>query len=60
MTLSSLLIYVLFVNHHQGITCCFLFLFLPLRLYMEFIGREKARAYCNAYIVKSNNESKET
>ena len=44
MTLSSL-IYMVFVDPHQGITCCCLFFFLPLRLYVEFIGRKKARAY---------------
>ena len=45
MALSSLSVYVVFVDHHQGNKDVMPFLFLPLRLYVEFIGREKARAY---------------
>ena len=45
MTLSNLLIYVVFMDPHQGNNDVRPFLFLPLRLYVEFIGREKARAY---------------
>jgi hypothetical protein len=46
MTLSSLSIYVVFVDPHQGNKDDVVpFLFLSLRLYVEFIDREKARSY---------------
>jgi hypothetical protein len=45
MTLSSLSIYVVFVDPHQGNNDVMPFLFLLLRLYVEVIGREKPRAY---------------
>ena len=52
MTLSSLSIYVVFVDPHQGNKDVMPFLFLPLRLYVEFIGREKARAYFHCIYCK--------
>ena len=52
MTLSSLSIYVVFVDPHQGNKDVMLFLFLPLRLSVEFIGREKARAYLQCIYCK--------
>ena len=52
MILSSLLIYVVFVDPHQGNKDVMLFLFLPLRLSVEFIGREKARAYLQCIYCK--------
>ena len=42
MTLSSLSIYVVLWVLTKAIKMLCLFLFLPLRLYVEFIGREKA------------------
>jgi hypothetical protein len=59
MTLSCLSIYVIFMDPHQGNKD--VMPFLPItKEYMEFIGREKARAYLQSYIVKSNNGSKES
>jgi hypothetical protein len=55
MTLSSLSIYVVFVDPHQGNKDDVVpFLFLSLRLYVEFIGREKARSYLQCLYCKVN------
>jgi hypothetical protein len=45
MTLSSLSIYVVFVNSHQGNKDVMPFSLPTTKAYVEFIGREKARAY---------------
>jgi hypothetical protein len=46
MTLSSLSIYVVFVDPHQGNEDVMPFFFLSTtKAYVEFIGREKTRAY---------------
>ena len=62
MTLSSLLIYVVFVDPHQGNNDVMPFSLPTTKAYVEFIDREKAKLEytCNAYIVKSNNGSKES
>ena len=52
MTLLSLSIYMVFVDPHQGNKDVMPFLFLPLRLYVEFIGREKVRAYLQCIYCK--------
>jgi hypothetical protein len=41
MTLLDLSIYVVFMDPHQGNSDFMPFLFLQLRLIVEFIGREK-------------------
>ena len=46
------------MDPHQGNKDVMPFLFLPLRPYVEFIGMKEHT--CNAYIVKSNLESKES
>jgi hypothetical protein len=43
--LSSLSIYVIFVDPHQGNKDVMPFLLSTTKAYVEFIGREKARAY---------------
>jgi hypothetical protein len=53
MTHSSLLMYVVFVCPHQGNKDVMHFLFLLLRLYVEFIGREKAKAYLQCIYCKA-------
>ena len=45
MTLSSLSIYVVFVDPHQGSKYVMPFSLPTTKAYVEFIGREKARAY---------------
>ena len=45
MTLSSLSIYVVFVDPHQGNEDVMPFSLPTSKVYVEFIGREKARAY---------------
>ena len=45
MTLSSLSIYVVFVDPHQGNNDVVPFSLPTTKAYVEFIGREKARAY---------------
>ena len=60
MTLSSLSIYVVFVDPHQGNKGVVPFSLPTTKAYMEFIDREKGRITCNAYVVKSNNGSKES
>jgi hypothetical protein len=52
MTLSSLSIYVVFVNPHQGNKDVVPFSLPTTKAYVEFIGKRKARAclqciYCN-------------
>jgi hypothetical protein len=45
MTLLSLSIYVVFVDPHQGNKDVMLFSLPTTKSYVEFIGREKAKAY---------------
>ena len=45
ITLSNLSIYVVFVDPHQGNEDVMLFSLPTTKVYVEFIGREKARAY---------------
>jgi hypothetical protein len=45
MTLSSLSIYVVFVDPHQGNKGVMPFSLPATKAYVVFIGREKARAY---------------
>ena len=45
MTLSNLSIYVVFVDPHQDNNGVMPFSFPTTKAYVEFIGREKARAY---------------
>jgi hypothetical protein len=54
MTLSSLSIYVVFVDPHQGNKDVMPFSLPTTKVYVEFIGREKVRAYlqCIYYKVK--------
>ena len=52
MTLSSLSIYVLFVDPHQGNKDVMPFSLPTTKAYMEFIGREKARAYLQCIYCK--------
>ena len=59
MTFSSLSIYVVFVDPHQGNKDVMPFSLHTTKAYVELIGGVKARHTCNAYIVKSNNGSKE-
>jgi hypothetical protein len=51
MTPSSLSIYMVFVDPHRGITCC-AFSLPTIKAYVEFIGREKARAYLQCIYCK--------
>jgi hypothetical protein len=54
MTLSSFSIYVVFVDPHQGNKDVMPFSLPTTKAYVEFIGKEKARAYlqCIYCIVK--------
>ena len=54
MTLSNLSIYVVFVDPHQGNEDVMPFSLSTTKVYVEFIGREKDRAYlqCIYYKVK--------
>ena len=52
MTLSSLSIYVVFVDPHQGNKDIMLFSLPTTKAYVEFIGREKARAYLQCIYCK--------
>ena len=58
MTLSNLSIYVVFVDLHQGNKDVMPFSLPTTKVYVEFIGREKARAYlqCIYYKVKQSNQ----
>ena len=59
MTLLSPSIYMVFVDPHQGNKDVMPFCFPTTKAYVEFIGREKARAYLQC-IIKSNLRSKES
>jgi hypothetical protein len=52
MTLSSLSIYVVFVDPHQGNKDIMPFSLSTTKAYVEFIGREKARAYLQCIYCK--------
>jgi DNA-dependent RNA polymerase auxiliary subunit epsilon len=52
MTLSSLSIYVVFVDPYQGNKDVMPFSFPTTTAYVEFIGREKARAYLQCIYCK--------
>ena len=52
MTLSSLSIYVVFVDPHQGNKDVMSFSLPTTKAYVEFIGREKARAYLQCIYCK--------
>jgi hypothetical protein len=52
MTLSSLSIYEVFVNPHQGNKDVMPFSLSTTKAYVEFIGREKARAYLQCIYCK--------
>jgi hypothetical protein len=52
MTLSSLSIYVVFVDPHQCNKDVMPFLLPTTKAYVEFIGREKARAYLQCIYCK--------
>ena len=60
MTLSSLSIYVVFVDPHKGNNDVMPFLFLQLKLMWSLCVGRKLEHTCNAYIVKSNNGFKES
>ena len=60
MTLSNHSIYVVFVDPHQGNEDVMPFSLPTTKVYVEFIGREMLEHTCNAYIIKSNNGSKES
>ena len=60
MTLSSLSIYMVFVDPHQGNEDVMPFSLPTTKAYVEFIGRKKLEHTCNTYIVESNNRSKES
>ena len=51
MTLSNLSIYVVFVDPHQGNEDVMPFSLFTTKAYVEFIGREKARAYLQMHIL---------
>ena len=53
MTLSNLSIYVVFMDPHQGNEDVMPFSLPTTRAYVEFIGREKARAYLQCIYCKS-------
>jgi hypothetical protein len=52
MTLSSLSIYVVFVDSHQGNKDVMPFSLPNTKAYVEFIGREKDRAYLQCIYCK--------
>jgi hypothetical protein len=52
MTLSSLLIYVVFVDPHQGNKDVMPFILLTTKAYVDFMGRDKARAYLQCIYCK--------
>ena len=51
MTLSSLSIYVVFMDPHQGNNDVMPFSLPTTKAYVEFIGREKAIAYLQMHIL---------
>ena len=52
MTLSSLSVYVVFVDPHQGNNDVMPFSIPTTKAYVEFIGREIARAYLQCIYCK--------
>jgi hypothetical protein len=52
MTLSSLSIYVVFVDPHQGNKDVMPFSFPTTKAYVVFVGREKARAHLQCIYCK--------
>jgi hypothetical protein len=52
MTLSSLSVYVVFVDPHQGNKDIMHFSLSTTKAYMEFIGREKGRTYLQCIYCK--------
>jgi hypothetical protein len=52
MTLSSLSLYVVFVDPHQGNNDVMPFSLPTTKAYVEFISREKARAYLQCIYCK--------
>ena len=54
MTLLSLSIYMVFVDPHQGNKDVMPFSLPTTKAYVEFIGREKARAYLQCIYCKVN------
>ena len=60
MTLSSLLIYAVFVDPQQGNKYGMPFSLPTTRLYVEFIGREKASAYLHCIYCKVKQRIKES
>jgi hypothetical protein len=52
MTLSSLSIYVVFMDSHQGNKDVMPFVLPTTKAYVEFIGREKARVYLQCIYCK--------
>jgi hypothetical protein len=52
MTLSSLSIYVVFVDPHQGHNDVMPFFSPTTKAYVKFIGREKARTYLQSIYCK--------
>ena len=62
MILSSLSIYVVFVDPHQGKSDVMSFFLPTTKAYVELIGVEKSikEQTCNTYIVKSNLGSNES
>jgi hypothetical protein len=60
MTLSSLSIFVVFVDPHQDNKDVMPFSLPTTKAYVKFKVGRKLEHTCNAYIVKSNNGSKES
>ena len=56
MTLLSLSIYVVFVDPHQGNNDVMPFSFSTTKAYVEFLGREKARAYLQCIYCKVKHQ----
>ena len=56
MTLSNLSIYVLFMDSHQGNNDVMPFSLSTTKVYVEFIGREKARAYLQCIYCKGKQQ----
>ena len=56
MTLSNLTIYVVFVDPHQGNEDGMPFSLPTTKVYVEFIGREKARAYLQCIYCKVKHQ----
>jgi hypothetical protein len=60
MTLSSLSIYMVFVDPRQGNKDVIPFSLPTTKAYVGFIGREKAKAYLQYIYCKLNNGFKES